>query len=346
MEEIKNMRSHFSKLGWMYFLGTVIISAIQFLAGLVLGILKPEWLMDYNTNLILSMVLLYGIAMPIMILLIKRVPAAKPEQHKMKPGQFFVAIIMCFGLTYCCNFIGLCLTGIIGAIKGSAVDNVLVNVVSETSLWFNVVFMVICAPVMEEYVFRKLVVDRAVKYGQGAAVLLSGLLFGLFHGNLNQFAYAFSIGLFFAFIYVKTGKIGYTIAMHMIINFFGGVLATLMMKAMNYEGFMEAVNSGAAPEELMQLMLQSLPGWTAYGIYAIFVFGSIIAAIVLFIVFRKRFALEKGEEQISKGKKFVVMFINTGMGIFCIYWLTEIVLQIYGTSIEKWLSQLIYGIGK
>lgn len=346
MEEIRSMRSHFSKLGWMYFWGTIIISAIQFLAGLVLGILKPEWLMDYNTNLILSMVLMYGIAMPIMILLIKRVPAAKPEKHAMKPGHFLVAIIMCFGLAYCCNFIGLCLTGIIGAIKGSAVDNVLVNVVSETSMWFNVVFMVICAPIMEELIFRKLVVDRAVKYGQGAAVLLSGLLFGLFHGNLNQFAYAFFIGLFFAFIYVKTGKIGYTIALHMIINFFGGVVATLMMKAINYEGYMEMINSGAGVEELMQFMMEYLPGWIAYGIYAMFVFGSIIAAIVLFIVFRKRFVLEKGEGQISKGKKLSVMLLNTGMAVFCIYWLTEIVLQIYGTSIEQLISQLIYGIGK
>ena len=52
-------------------------------------------------------------------------------------------------------------------------------------------YMVICAPILEEYIFRKLIVDRTVKYGQGVAVVLSGLMFGLFHGNLNQFAYAF-----------------------------------------------------------------------------------------------------------------------------------------------------------
>lgn len=341
MEEIKGMRKHFSKLGWMYFLGTVVISAVQLLAGFVLAIIKPEWLLNYNMRLVVSMVLLYGIAMPIMILLIKWVPSVKPEQHRMKPWQFLVAMIMCFGLAYCCNFIGICLTGIIGAIKGSEVENVLVSMMGDTSLLFNLVFMVICAPIMEELIFRKLMVERTVKYGQGVAVLLSGLMFGLFHGNLNQFAYAFSIGLFFAFIYVKTGKIIYTIAMHMIVNFFGGIVASLLMKAIDYEGYMEAVSNGAGPEELMQLMMQSPLGWIAYGIYGVFVFGSIIAAIVLFIVFRKRFALEKSGEQISKGKKFSVMFINTGMGVFCIYWLTEIVLQICGTSIEQWILQLL-----
>lgn len=341
MVELKGTRKHFSKLGWMYFLGTIMISVIQLLAGLVIGILKPEWLLNYNTNLLLSMVIVYGIAMPLMILMVRWVPAVKPEQHKMKLGQFLVALIMCFGLAYGCNFIGICLTGIIGAIKGSEVENILVNVVGETSLLFNFVFMVICAPVMEEFIFRKLVVDRSIKYGEGVAVLLSGFMFGLFHGNLNQFAYAFSIGLFFAFIYVKTGKIGYTIGLHMIINFFGGIVATLLMEAINYDAYLAAAKNGAGAEEMMGLMLQSLPGWIAYGIYTIFVFGSIIAAIVLFVVFRKRFVLKKSEEQSTKGKMLVGVFINTGMGVFCIYWLAQIVLQIYNTSIEELLLQLL-----
>lgn len=340
MEESRNMCKHFSKLGWMYFLGTVVISVVQLLASLVIGNVKPEWLQNYNTSLILSMVLLYGIAMPLMILLIKRVPAVKLTQRKMTFGQFLVAVIMCVGLAYFCNYIGIFLTGIIGMITGTQVENVLVSVVSETSLVFNFVFMVVCAPIMEEFIFRKLLVDRTVKYGEGVAVLLSGLMFGLFHGNLNQFAYAFSIGLFLAFIYVKTGRLIYTIAMHMIMNFMGGIIATLLMKAVDYEGYMEAVSSGINSEELMQLMMEHISGWIAFGAYGIFIFGSIVTAIVLFIVFRKRLVLEKGEEQIPKGKKLSVMFLNTGMGIFCVYWLTEIVMQLYGTSIEAYILQL------
>lgn len=340
MEQIKGMRKHFSKFGWMYFLGTVVISVVQLVAGLVIGMVKPEWLESYSSRLLISMLLMYGIAMPLMILLIKWIPAVKPKQRKMTFGQFLVAMIMCFGLAYLCNFVGILLTGIIGVITGNQVENVLASVVTETSLLFNLVFMVICAPIMEELVFRKLLVDRTLKYGEGVAVLLSGLMFGLFHGNLNQFAYAFSIGLFFAFIYVKTGKIIYTIGMHLVMNFFGGIVATLLMKAIDYEGYMAAVQNGAATEEIMQLFMEHLPGWIAYGIYGILVFGCIITAIVLFIVFRKRFALEQGEESIPKGKKFSVMFLNTGMGIFCVYWLAEIVLQLYGTSIEECIVQL------
>ena len=46
---------------------------------------------------------------------------------------------------------------------------------------------VIIAPVMEELVFRKYLVDRLVPYGQKTAVVLSGLFFGLFHGNFISF---------------------------------------------------------------------------------------------------------------------------------------------------------------
>ena len=42
--------------------------------------------------------------------------------------------------------------------------------------------------------FRKLLIDRIVPFGQRVAVVVSGLAFGLFHGNFYQFFYAFSLG--------------------------------------------------------------------------------------------------------------------------------------------------------
>ena len=69
------------------------------------------------------------------------------------------------------------------------------------------IIAVLIAPTAEELLFRKLLTERIVKYGELAAVLASGLFFGLFHGNLNQFSYAFLLGLFLGFIYVKTGKL-------------------------------------------------------------------------------------------------------------------------------------------
>ena len=43
--------------------------------------------------------------------------------------------------------------------------------------------------------------------------------------NLFQFFYAFLLGLMFGYVYTRTSKLRYSTAMHMIINFNGGVLA-------------------------------------------------------------------------------------------------------------------------
>jgi len=51
------------------------------------------------------------------------------------------------------------------------------------------------APVCEELIFRKMLVTRALKYGEGVAILLSGLVFGLFHGDLNQIYVCLWIGI-------------------------------------------------------------------------------------------------------------------------------------------------------
>ena len=86
------------------------------------------------------------------------------------------------------------------------------------ALFGNVVFLVILGPIFEEWMFRKQLIDHTRKYGEKTAILLSGLAFGLFHMNLFQFFYAFLLGVMFGYIYMRTSKLRYSTAMHMIIK--------------------------------------------------------------------------------------------------------------------------------
>lgn len=329
MEEIKVSRKHFSKLGWMFLLGTLIIYVAQLTPMYLIKAIRPEWMENPNVSLLVSVLPLYLIGMPLLILLVKRVPAEQVEQHEMKPGQFAVAAIICFGLVYLSNVVGNIFTAIIGILKGGAVQNVLVNVATSVSIWFVFIYMVLIAPAMEEYVFRKLIVDRTVRYGQGVAVVMSGLMFGLFHGNLNQFVYAFVLGAFLAFLYVKTGKLKITIALHMMINFMGGVVSVLVLKLIDLEKYQEIALSGDVAS-LMAYVMDNLPGFMVYGIYALFVFGMMIAGGVLLIVFlaKKRFTFEKGEVVLPKGKRFYTVILNSGMIVYCLLWIAMIVYQL------------------
>ena len=326
---LKPVRKHFSHLGLMFFLGTIVIYAVQFVVAWLVMALRPEWLEDVNISMALSMIPMYLVGMPILILLVKMVPAVRLEKRPMKAGHFILAVIMTFAIMYVSNIIGNIFTAIIGLLKGGAVENVAIDLISGLDLFWVFFYTVICAPIMEEYVFRKLIVDRTVRYGQGVAVLLSGFMFGLFHGNLNQFAYAFTLGMFLAFLYVKTGKLKLTIAIHMMVNFMGGVVSSLIAQMLDLEEYQRVFESGDFTTMTEYVTENSLGILLLLGFF-IFVITVAIAGGILLIVFlaKKRFTFAPGEVVIPKGKRFRTVILNVGMSLFCLFWLVNIVRQL------------------
>ncbi len=324
-------KKQFSKLGIMFLIGAIVTQFVGSYVVLGIAKVKPAWVEDPSISLLLSGVWTYFVGMPILMLLVKTVPANPPAPRKMKWYQWLIAFLMCLPIMYGSNIVGLLITAAIGVAKGSPVDNALLNTVMETNLWVNAFVMVILAPIIEELVFRKLIVDRTAKYGQGIAISMSALMFGLYHGNLNQFCYAMCLGGFLAFIYVKTGKIRYTIYIHTVVNFMGGVVLPLLVKYMNLEEYMRAVLSNSATgvvDGLNVVMENPLP-WILYMIYIVLLLAACIAGLVLLIVFRKRFRLDKTENDIPKGERMKTIFLNAGMGLYCVFWIVIIVAQLF-----------------
>ena len=209
-EILKTYKKHFSLLGLMYFLGALIIIGVQVAVSMLVLAFAPSLLDNPNLSLLVSMLPTYTIAFPLTSLLIHQVPGVQMKKHNMKPTQLLGAFAISYALMYLSNLAGQFFTNIIGIIKGSPVDDAIADLVSELNPLTAFFVMVLLAPALEEWIFRKLLVDRTIRYGEGTAIFLSGLMFGLFHGNLNQFVYTFLIGAFWAFIYVKTGRLRYT----------------------------------------------------------------------------------------------------------------------------------------
>lgn len=329
---VKQGRKRFSEIGLMFFLGTLIVYAVQigFLA--LFSAIMPEWTQNSTARLMTVMLPMYVIALPLMILLIRRIPVAESrpvEPRRIGAGQLALAFFMCYAILYISNLTGSFITFFIGILKGSSVNNVVFDVTDSVSLWFNALVMVIVAPVFEEYIFRKLLVDRLVQFGEGAAVLTSALMFGLFHGNLNQFIYAFTLGLFLAFIYVKTRNIKYTVVLHMLVNLLGGVVSTWIMRSV---GFVEAGEKlmSVPPNTTEQLMtlVQLLPMFMIMGTYVILLLAIVIIGVVMLCVFRRKFRFAQGESPLPRGKRFSSMFLNVGMLLYVIFWIIMIVLQL------------------
>lgn len=77
------------------------------------------------------------------------------------------------------------------------------------------ILVVIIAPVIEEMIFRGIVLDGLLHNSRPlTAILLSALLFGIIHMNPWQFVSAFISGLFIGWIYYKTRDIYICIFAH------------------------------------------------------------------------------------------------------------------------------------
>ena len=322
-EILKTYKKHFSSLGLMYFLGALIIIGVQVAVSMLVLAFAPSLLDNPNLSLLVSMLPTYAIAFPLTSLLIHQVPGVQMKKHDMKPTQLLGAFAISYALMYLSNLAGQFFTNIIGIIKGSPVDDAIADLVSELNPLTAFFVMVLLAPALEEWIFRKLLVDRTIRYGEGTAIFLSGLMFGLFHGNLNQFVYTFLIGAFWAFIYVKTGRLRYTIYLHMALNFMGSVGSLFFLGAIStLEGGSSAMNGFHFLLEMLIPLAIVIP-------YLIVVFGLVISGIVLLVTNWKRFRLIPAELFIPKEKRFSVIFLNAGMILYVLFWIIQIVLQLF-----------------
>lgn len=77
----------------------------------------------------------------------------------------------------------------------------------------------IVSPLAEEIVFRGLLYNRMRKYYPlWPAIAVSGLLFGLYHGNLVQGIYGSCMGILMAYLYERTGRFFTPFLFHAVAN--------------------------------------------------------------------------------------------------------------------------------
>lgn len=85
-----------------------------------------------------------------------------------------------------------------------------------------VIATVVAVPIVEEVIFRGLVLSRLRRAMPGwLAVVLTALAFGLCHGQIVWMAYAFVLGLVFGFMNLRARSIWPSLVAHLIFNGIG-----------------------------------------------------------------------------------------------------------------------------
>ena len=225
---LRGHRERFSRLGWalvaqmaaMLAVQTALLLAAQALAPALAGSGVFLWLV--------SVLSAYGAGVPAAWLVLRGTEEAPPQPGApLGPGRFFRSYLAGLGLMYLVNLATLALMGLVGLLRGQTVENPVDNM-ADYPLALNLLLGCVIAPVCEECLFRGLLLNRLRPYGERFAVWASALCFGLFHGNFSQFFYACAIGVLFAGVVLKTGRLRQAMLLHALINFVGTGLIPLL----------------------------------------------------------------------------------------------------------------------
>lgn len=96
-------------------------------------------------------------------------------------------------------------------------------------LLLTILVVVICAPVVEELVFRGLMFKRLQDYiGTGWGIVISAAAFGIYHGNMIQFIYAGLLGAALAVLMARTNSMGIVAVAHLAANLWSVVGAGML----------------------------------------------------------------------------------------------------------------------
>ena len=316
---IKEMKKAAVKIGWKYFVFGVVVIIAQYIYA---WLLPEKYYTESWANFLQIIIPTYCIAFPVLCLLVCKMPKVQIEKKKMGFWKIVLTVIIGSGI---CG-VGMVIGTVVGELitlpfgVSASDNNSLGNLMIMSDPFWRILTVGILAPIFEELIFRKLLIDRVIKYGEFCAIMMSGIMFGLFHGNFAQFFFATGLGMLFAFVYARTGKIWYTILLHMVVNMTTSVITTpLAMKVLEH---MEVINKiselSTRPNELMAYLenpevMQVYGYMMVYACWMMFLAVCALTGVILFFVFLKSF--------VNGG---MILFILMSAFLFVLYYVSMI----------------------
>ena len=202
----------FSRIGLATFVTMILVSVIQITFLGIIGVINQELLSATWISYASIAISFYLIGFPVFYFMIKNLPEEeKRESRTLGVLEIIKICVMSYSVVYIVNFLTNLLMMLIAVIKGSEVTNPLVNMLEGSNWIWSLIFAGILSPIIEEMMFRGVMLNKLRRYGDKVTIITTAVLFGLFHGNFSQFFYAVALGMIFAYITLKTGTIKYFI---------------------------------------------------------------------------------------------------------------------------------------
>lgn len=240
---------------------------------------------------------------------------------------FFLFVLLCrvplriafplraFSATLCvpCVFVALAVS-VIGVTSSNLISAMLsiLNLQPHTDLYMpdNAAAMLLFAvqlcivtPLLEEFVFRGMIFQSMRRFGDSFALVLSAILFAMFHGNLVQAPNAFLMGLVIGYFVLYSGSLWVGVIIHAVNN-----TLSLMLDLI----------STLLPEEYQALFLLS--------VFALYLIAGIAGLLVLVRKYPNMFMFIRSTTFSTESIKYRVAFSSVTM-VFALLLLVALIVQ-------------------
>ena len=213
-----------------YIIASTLFSRIIYSNGITL----PLWLnLIISQCILLIPALIYVLVMKIDI--IKCIP-----YRKIKLSDAVSSLL----IGYCLVPLVL-LINVISSVFATNYLNSSTTEISQYPFIIQLLLMAFLPTIAEEFVFRGLFYHSYRKNGILGAAILSGVIFGAIHLNINQFCYACVMGMVFALMVEITGSMFSSMLAHFAVNSY----SIIMLKLVSMSGI--SVQTEQASQQMM-----------------------------------------------------------------------------------------------
>lgn len=294
-------RKVFSRLGFALTFSILSVNVVQLIVAGFMSAVDPNLLMTDWANFFLIAVSFYLIGFPLAYCMMKKIPTAvSQEKKRLTLWQLVEYGLISYAVMILLNFLTTFLLSFIELFKTESIVNPVQQVISTGSPWLSLLCIVVLSPIIEELLFRKILLDRVRIYGDKVAIIFTAIAFGFYHGNLSQLFYAVGLGIILAYIVLKTNQLKYSIGIHMFVNAMGSLILPML------------IGDGS---DLLRAQIASVI------VVILITFGTI-----LIIKNRKKVELVQGDLTIPESKLMQLVWLNHGVFAYLLFSIALIIM--------------------
>ena len=285
-------RQRLSRILFGFFLFFFLSVAVELLVAVVVAVLAPELAAAPLFSWLASLMPMYLVGLPVLYLTVRDIPTEVPAQRRLRVRDFLTFLLISYATMFCSNLLTKGINALIDLVAGNSSNSGAIDMINSSPAAYTLLFAVFLGPLVEEVIFRHIILRRLLPFGEGFAVSVSALLFGFYHGNIAQLLYAFWVGWILGIVAVRTGKLIHTVLLHCSLNLLGSLPAIILP-------YLEAHIPAEGADMTAAGLLASLGILGYLGVVLILV----AAGVILFLLRRRAFLPRPSGAPIPRGER-------------------------------------------